>query len=35
MVHRKRSFLGGLFHISITKRMALHNQLPLLVLRHA
>lgn len=34
MVHRKRSFLDGLFHISNTKQMALHTKLPLLVLRH-
>jgi len=33
MVHRKRSFLGGLFHISSAKQMALHTKLPLLVLR--
>ena len=34
MVHRKRGFLDGLFHISSTKQMALHTKLPLLVLRH-
>lgn len=34
MVHRKRGFLTGLFHISTTKQMALHTKLPLLVLRH-
>lgn len=34
MVHRKRSFLDGLFHISTAKQMALHTKLPLLVLRH-
>lgn len=34
MVHRKRGFLDDLFHISTTKRMALHTKLPLLVLRH-
>lgn len=35
MVHRKRGFLDGLFHISTAKQMALHTQLPLLVLRQA
>lgn len=35
MVQRKRSFLGGLFHKSSTRQMALHTKLPLLVLRHA
>ena len=34
MVHRKRGFLDGLFHISTAKQMALHTKLPLLVLRH-
>ncbi|MCB0759802.1 MAG: universal stress protein [Flavobacteriales bacterium] len=33
MVQRKRSFLGGLFHRSSTRQMALHTKLPLLVLR--
>jgi nucleotide-binding universal stress UspA family protein len=35
MVHRKRGFLDGLFHTSTAKRMALHTNLPLLVLRQS
>ena len=33
MIHRKRGFLDGLFHISTAKQMALHTKLPFLVLR--
>jgi nucleotide-binding universal stress UspA family protein len=32
VLHRHRSLLDGLFHASVTKQLALHSSIPLLVL---